>query len=286
MRITSVTGTLQRRELHRRSSRRQPARYNGLPGAVRELPRSSIVLRQAGPRSRGHVLQCYSHRRLVVPHTCIITIAEPFCVGGENNQTLSEAGAEANLDVQYGFGITFPTPGIFWSTGGSPPFTPDQQTPTDSNEPYETVRCLFYGVACETCLTYVVVARVCPCTGLRTADHLDELRRRRADRCVNLYTVVYLNELKSVCTLVPIAYAQRVCADFAQLGASSRWHVSVRPLTYPFLPGARGVSLLFGSGDGGVGDGDNNPATSTDCVTNDGTNTPTFLPLFPASCPL
>ncbi|KZV63258.1 tripeptidyl peptidase A [Peniophora sp. CONT] len=148
--------------------------------------------------------------------------------GGENNQTLSEAGAEANLDVQYGFGITFPTPGIFWSTGGSPPFTPDQQTPTDSNEPY------------ETWLEFVLAQDFVPQT-ISTSYADDE-------------------------QTVPIAYAQRVCADFAQLGA-------------------RGVSLLFGSGDGGVGDGDSNPATSTDCVTNDGTNTPTFLPLFPASCP-
>ncbi|VDB96608.1 unnamed protein product [Peniophora sp. CBMAI 1063] len=147
--------------------------------------------------------------------------------GGENNQTLSEAGAEANLDVQYGFGITFPTPGVFWSTGGSPPFTPDQQTPTDTNEPY------------ETWLVFVLAQDFVPQT-ISTSYADDE-------------------------QTVPIAFAQRVCADFAQLGA-------------------RGVSLLFGSGDGGVGDGDSNPAT-TDCFTNDGTNTRTFLPLFPASCP-
>lgn len=49
--------------------------------------------------------------------------------------------------------------------------------------------------------------------------------------------------------------------------------------------GVRGSSLLFGSGDGGVGDGDANPATQ-ECITNDGRNATTFLPLFPASCPL
>jgi len=28
--------------------------------------------------------------------------------GGQNNQTLSQAGAEANLDVQFAFGISYP----------------------------------------------------------------------------------------------------------------------------------------------------------------------------------
>jgi tripeptidyl-peptidase-1 len=58
---------------------------------------------------------------------------------------------------------------------------------------------------------------------------------------------------------VPRDYAVRVCQGFAQLGA-------------------RGVSLLFASGDNGVG-------ANGSCITNDGTNTPTFLPSFPPSCP-
>lgn len=58
---------------------------------------------------------------------------------------------------------------------------------------------------------------------------------------------------------VPLSYAQAVCEGFAQLGA-------------------RGVSLLFSSGDSGVG-------TNDTCFTNDGKNTPTFVPAFPASCP-
>jgi len=58
---------------------------------------------------------------------------------------------------------------------------------------------------------------------------------------------------------VPYFYAKRVCSGFAQMGA-------------------RGSSLLFASGDSGVGpDGD--------CFTNDGTMTPTFLPEFPSTCP-
>ena len=58
---------------------------------------------------------------------------------------------------------------------------------------------------------------------------------------------------------VPPSFAQTVCAQFAQLGA-------------------RGVSLLFASGDNGVG-------PSGACVTNDGSNTSAFLPAFPPSCP-
>jgi tripeptidyl-peptidase-1 len=57
---------------------------------------------------------------------------------------------------------------------------------------------------------------------------------------------------------VPLSYATSVCNGFAQLGA-------------------RGVSLLFSSGDNGVGrDGK--------CQTNDGKNTTVFIPDFPASC--
>lgn len=57
---------------------------------------------------------------------------------------------------------------------------------------------------------------------------------------------------------VPLSYATAVCNGFAQLGA-------------------RGVSVLFASGDQGVG-------AIGDCVTNDGKNTTTFLPQFPGSC--
>ncbi|KIK07829.1 hypothetical protein K443DRAFT_673084 [Laccaria amethystina LaAM-08-1] len=54
--------------------------------------------------------------------------------GGGNNQ--NSPGVEANLDIQYTTGISFPTPNIYYSTGGSPPFIPDSVTPTNTNEPY------------------------------------------------------------------------------------------------------------------------------------------------------
>lgn len=58
---------------------------------------------------------------------------------------------------------------------------------------------------------------------------------------------------------VPASYAQTACNGFAQLGA-------------------RGISLIFSSGDSGVGpDGD--------CFSNDGKNSSHFLPAFPAACP-
>lgn len=58
---------------------------------------------------------------------------------------------------------------------------------------------------------------------------------------------------------VPFSYAKRVCEGFAQLGA-------------------RGVTVVFGSGDEGVGrDGK--------CVSNDEDRREKFLPKFPASCP-
>jgi tripeptidyl-peptidase-1 len=44
------------------------------------------------------------------------------------------------MPVQYAFGLTFPTPATVFTTGGSPPFIPDGNTPTDTNEPYLDVR--------------------------------------------------------------------------------------------------------------------------------------------------
>lgn len=53
------------------------------------------------------------------------------------------------------------------------------------------------------------------------------------------------------------SYRLKVCQLFGQLGA-------------------RGVSVIFSSGDTGVGSA---------CQTNDGKNTTRFLPIFPAACP-
>ncbi|KAI5119608.1 hypothetical protein M0805_005778 [Coniferiporia weirii] len=147
--------------------------------------------------------------------------------GGQNSQNISEAGDEADLDVQFAFGLTFPTPSTFFSTAGMPPFIPDIGTPTDTNEPY------------TIWLDFILSQDNIPQT-ISTSYGDDE-------------------------QTVPQSFAQRVCNGFAQLGA-------------------RGVSLMFSSGDGGVGDGDPDPATQQ-CFTNDGRNLTKFIPGFPASCP-
>lgn len=56
---------------------------------------------------------------------------------------------------------------------------------------------------------------------------------------------------------VPESYSNATCSLFAQLGA-------------------RGVSVIFSSGDSGAG---------SSCMTNDGKNTTRFTPIFPAACP-
>ncbi|KAA1473405.1 tripeptidyl peptidase A [Dentipellis sp. KUC8613] len=101
--------------------------------------------------------------------------------GGENNQSLAAAGIEANLDTQFAYGLTFPTPGTFWSTGGSPPFKADPVTTTNTNEPY--------------------------------ADWLDFILSQKA--IPQTITTSYGDDEQTV----PESYAKRVCADFAKLGA-------------------------------------------------------------------
>ncbi|KAI0695326.1 subtilisin-like protein [Cerioporus squamosus] len=138
--------------------------------------------------------------------------------GGGDDQ--SDPGVEANLDIQYTEGITAPTPNIYYSTGGSPPFKPDQNTPTNTNEPY------------LDWLNFILAQATIPQT----------------------FTTSYGDDEQTV----PFDYATSVCNLFAQLGA-------------------RGSSIMFSSGDSGVGGGN--------CLSNDGKNTTNFLPNFPASCP-
>ncbi|KAF5373905.1 hypothetical protein D9758_000883 [Tetrapyrgos nigripes] len=138
--------------------------------------------------------------------------------GGGSNQ--SEPGVEANLDIQYTIGMSFPTPNTYYSTGGSPPFIPDSQTPTNTNEPY--------------------------------LDWVNFILSQ--DSIPQTFTTSYGDDEQSV----PSDYALTVCDAFAQIGA-------------------RGSSIMFSSGDFGVGGGD--------CQSNDGANQTRFQPAFPASCP-
>ena len=128
---------------------------------------------------------------------------------------------EANLDVQAILGISYPLPVSSWSTGGEPPFNPDLNTPDNTNEPYLVWQ------------NYVLSQRSLP----------------------QVISNSYADDEQTV----PKAYAERVCKQFALLGA-------------------RGVSVLFASGDRGVG-------VNGTCLSNDGKNTRKFIPLFPSGCP-
>ncbi|KAL0578070.1 hypothetical protein V5O48_003932 [Marasmius crinis-equi] len=137
--------------------------------------------------------------------------------GGDDQ---NDPGVEANLDIQYTVGLSAPIPNTYYSTGGSPPFNPDSQTPTNTNEPY-----------------------------------LDWVNFILSQSSIPLvFTTSYGDDEQTV----PNDYAVSVCNLFAQLGA-------------------RGSSILFSSGDFGVGGGD--------CRTNSGTSRVQFQPAFPASCP-
>jgi tripeptidyl-peptidase-1 len=135
---------------------------------------------------------------------------------------------EANLDVQTILGITYPMPVTAYTTGGEPPQIPDAASKggPPGNEPY---------------LTWVTYA----------------LKQKNLPQIIS--TSYGDNE-----QTVPLAYAKRVCSEFAQLGA-------------------RGTTLLFGSGDGGAGDIAGNDGSL--CISNDGKNTTKFIASFPASCP-
>ncbi|KAJ3995479.1 peptidase S8/S53 domain-containing protein [Lentinula boryana] len=140
--------------------------------------------------------------------------------GGLNTQ--NDPGVEANLDVQYATGMSWPTPMIFYSTGGEPPFIADNNEPTNTNEPY--------------------------------LNWLDFIGSVPDDELPNTFSTSYGDDEQTV----PADYATEVCNLFATLGA-------------------RGASVMFSSGDAGVGGGS--------CLTNDGTNKVIFQPAFPASCP-
>ena len=84
-------------------------------------------------------------------------------------------------------------------------------------------------------------------------DFLTAMLKKDNDQLPHTLTTSYGEDEQSV----PREYAIDICRKFQQLGV-------------------RGVSILFSSGDTGVGSA---------CQTNDGKNTTRFLPIFPAACP-
>ncbi|KAF9439127.1 hypothetical protein BGZ76_011365 [Entomortierella beljakovae] len=101
--------------------------------------------------------------------------------GGLDDQ--SNPGSEANLDIQYIAGLTFPNSSIYYSVGGSPPFTADSATPTNTNEPY-----------------------------LEFIQHLLSLDKKDLPDTIS---ISYGDSEQTV----PQDYAEKVCDLFAQLGA-------------------------------------------------------------------
>jgi hypothetical protein len=87
--------------------------------------------------------------------------------GGQNDQTPGNAGPEANLDIQFGLGMSFPTPGTFYSTGGSPPFQPDARTQSNSNEPYDDVR----GIPIHSADVLILFRSICLLSGYNLCWH-------------------------------------------------------------------------------------------------------------------
>lgn len=138
-----------------------------------------------------------------------------------NQSVVDDISHEANLDVQAISGISYPVPITSYSTGGSPPFTPDLATPENTNEPY------------LVWVNYLLSQKSIP----------------------QVISTSYGDDEQTV----PKSYAERVCKQFAQVGA-------------------RGTTLFFSSGDRGLG-------STNKCFSNDGKNTTVFLPSFPASCP-
>ncbi|KIW11375.1 hypothetical protein PV08_10675 [Exophiala spinifera] len=147
--------------------------------------------------------------------------------GAVDNGTNVAADAldrEANLDSEYMIGIGYPTPLTTYNTGGEQPgFTPDLNTPTNSNEPY------------LTWTTYMA--------GLPDSE------------IPQVISTSYADDEQTVSE----SFAKTVCNQFAQLGA-------------------RGVTMLFASGDFGVG-------VDGTCYSNVDNTTAMFIPNFPSSCP-
>ena len=142
--------------------------------------------------------------------------------GGVNPQNISNVGSiiEANLDIQYTVGISYPAKNTYFTTAGLPPFIPSPDETTNDSEPY-----LEY-------LEYLLSQPTLPSVLSTSYGDTEQI--------------------------VPLSYRLSVCNQFARLGA-------------------RGVSVIFSSGDSGPG--------RPTCRTNDGTNSTGFQPIFPATCP-
>lgn len=195
------------------SSDKNSIGFNNFLGEIPIRPDTKLFLQKYRPEA---VSQAYDFKQISVDGGP--TQDGPLTY---NQSTVAGISREANLDVQAIAGISWKTPIVSWSTAGSPPFTPDLETPENTNEPY------------LNWVNWLLTQRSIP----------------------QVISTSYGDSEQTV----PQSYAERVCKQFAQVGA-------------------RGTTLFFSSGDSGLGGTDK-------CFSNDGKNTPKFLPSFPASCP-
>ncbi|KAF8322647.1 subtilisin-like protein [Clavulina sp. PMI_390] len=140
--------------------------------------------------------------QLNLPAATNSTLSVVLLNGAINSQTPTDAGVEANLDVQFGGGLSYPLPNIFYSTYGRGENTQPNISYTDNgNEPYDVF------------LSYLLA---------------------RNDSDLPLVLSTSYGEFESD---VPIDYATSVCNMYAQLGArgvsvlhsSGDWGAGVGP---------------------------------------------------------
>ncbi|KAL6703083.1 hypothetical protein ACN47E_010220 [Coniothyrium glycines] len=187
--------------------------FNNFLGEITIRPDTKLFLDKYRPEASS---QAYAFKQISIDNGPVQDGPLTY-----NQSTVEGISREANLDVQAIAGISWKTPITSWSTGGSPPFTPDLETPENTNEPY------------LVWVNYLLQQRSIP----------------------KVISTSYGDSEQTV----PKSYAERVCKQFAQVGA-------------------RGTTLFFSSGDSGLGG-------TNKCYSNDGKNTYKFLPSFPASCP-
>ncbi|KAF8311049.1 tripeptidyl peptidase A [Clavulina sp. PMI_390] len=157
-----------------------------------------------------------------LPQAANTTLTVKLINGANNSQNPADAGGEAELDVQWAGGVSWPIPNTFYSTYGRGQNTnPNISYEDNGNEPYDVF------------LTYLL--------------------SQPSSQLPQTLTTSYAEAESDV----PLNYARKVCALYAAVGA-------------------RGVSALHSSGDGGVGNGD----STTPCYTPN-----KFAALFPPSCP-
>ncbi|KAF8265081.1 peptidase S8/S53 domain-containing protein [Lactarius quietus] len=137
-----------------------PTTYFGVPRTLRKTPRipdgaaarappgHAVQLLRLSPQRDGQErIRNFGLQRISPSPTDLTLFMEQFVSNGTNATYKvvqikggayepSQPNDQEDFNVQFAAGITHPTPIIFYSTGGYPPFNSDDSTPTDSNEPF------------------------------------------------------------------------------------------------------------------------------------------------------